>query len=100
VDFGYTAARPRSRWFSARIPLRLMTVTAALSALALVVAIVAIRFGDYPLTTGEVLGALTGAGDDFPRMIVVEWRLPIAVAAVVFGALLGVGGATRWGPPT
>lgn len=60
---------------------------------AAVVATVAITFGDYPLTLAQVLSALTGGGENFHRIIVVEWRLPIALAAVVFGALLGIGGA-------
>ena len=45
------------------------------------------------MSLGETWAALAGSGDEFHRMIVFEWRLPIAVAAVVFGALLGIGGA-------
>lgn len=37
--------------------------------------------------------ALGGRADEFHTRVVVEWRLPVAVAALVFGALLGIGGA-------
>ena len=51
------------------------------------------------MNKGVVLGvivaiaAFAGGGQRFHRTIVLEWRLPIAVAAVVFGALLAIGGA-------
>jgi iron complex transport system permease protein len=83
----------RGRWLSVRVPLRLMWVSAVLFVLAMVVAAFSIRFGDFPLTLSEVLLAARGGGDDFHRMVVLEWRLPIAVAAVAFGAVLGIGGA-------
>ncbi|MGW6457085.1 FecCD family ABC transporter permease [Streptomyces sp. NPDC055078] len=54
----------------------------------------------WSLTTGalqlgvtEVVAALTGNGDGITRTVVVTWRLPRAVAAVVFGAGLAVAGA-------
>lgn len=65
----------------------LLLVTAALMALA------SLTLGDYPLSLSEVLATFAGAGEGFHRMIVLEWRVPVAVAAVVFGALLGIGGA-------
>lgn len=93
LDFGYRTRVIRTRWLSQRIPLRTAGVSAALLAVAVFVAAFAIRFGDFPLTVSEVLAVFTGSGDDFHRIIVLEWRLPVAVAAVVFGALLAIGGA-------
>ncbi|MBR8743115.1 iron chelate uptake ABC transporter family permease subunit [Nocardiopsis sp. MG754419] len=93
VDFGYATRTVRTRSFSARIPLRSLTITVLLFALAAGVAVGALGIGDYPLTVPEVGAALTGGGEAFHRTIVVAWRLPVAVAVVVFGALLGVGGA-------
>ncbi|MFD9720275.1 FecCD family ABC transporter permease [Streptomyces sp. NPDC059076] len=93
VDFGYAVRSVRTHWFSVRVDIRQATVTAVLFGTALVLSVVAIRFGDYTLTIGDVVAALTGSGADFHRMIVVQWRLPVAVAAIVFGALLGIGGA-------
>ncbi|MEZ4564640.1 MAG: iron chelate uptake ABC transporter family permease subunit [Thermomicrobiales bacterium] len=93
VDFGYRLATVRLGRLSVRFPLRAMLVSAVLLALASAAAFVSLRFGEYPLTAGEVLATLTGEGDDFHRLIVMEWRLPISVAAVAFGAVLGLGGA-------
>ena len=53
----------------------------------------ALALGDFPLTLTEVVGVLTGQGDALPRIVVVEWRLPRASAAVLFGAALAVAGA-------
>lgn len=93
IDFGYATKALRSSWFSARIPVRLVTVSAALFIFAVAVATVAITLGDYPLTLADVIAALGGSGEKFHRTIVWEWRLPVAIAAVVFGGLLGIGGA-------
>ena len=93
VQFGYRARVLRGGWFSLRFAVRLVAVAGVLLALAVIVALAAITLGDYPLTLGDVWAALTGQGEDFHLMIVLEWRLPVAVAAVVFGAVLGIGGA-------
>ncbi|MCA9877816.1 MAG: iron chelate uptake ABC transporter family permease subunit [Thermomicrobiales bacterium] len=93
VDFGYRLAALRLGPLSARFPLRVMLVSVLLLALALGAAVVSLRFGEYPLTVEEVRAALAGEGDEFHRLIVLEWRLPISVAAVAFGVVLGLGGA-------
>ncbi len=93
VDFGYPMGTIRGRWLSARVPVRIVVVSAALLMIAVAVATVAITLGDYPLTLGDAWAAIVGAGESFHRMIVLEWRVPVALAAVVFGALLGIGGA-------
>jgi iron complex transport system permease protein len=66
--------------------------TLTLAAVALVVALVALGIGDYPLSPLEVVRALTGS-DGFASTIVLEWRLPRVLAALVFGAALGASGA-------
>jgi len=93
VDFGYRTVTVRRARLSGRVPVRVVVVSAVLLAVATAVALVAITVGDYPLSLGDVATALTGGGEPFARMIVLEWRLPIAIAALLFGALLGVGGA-------
>lgn len=93
VDFGYATRSIRTRWFSARVPVRIIVVSSFLLLLAIALGIVALRFGDYPLTLDEVVTTVTGGGQSFHRKIVLEWRLPIIMAAIVFGAVLGIGGA-------
>ncbi len=62
--------------------------------LAIVVAAIAgLALGDYPLTTDEVIGVLTGRVDGLARTVVLDWRLPRVLAAIGFGAALGVSGA-------
>nr|WP_269810658.1 iron chelate uptake ABC transporter family permease subunit [Kineosporia rhizophila] len=83
----------RGRWFSVRFGLRLITVSLVLFTAAVLISVLAITIGDFPLTVEQVLTALTGGGESFPRTVVLEWRLPIAISAVLFGALLGFSGA-------
>ena len=57
-----------------------------------VITLIALSLGDYPLSIPEVFAALfTDQG--FVSRIVLEWRLPRIVAALVFGAALGASGA-------
>ncbi|MEV1292136.1 iron chelate uptake ABC transporter family permease subunit [Pseudonocardia sp. NPDC049635] len=93
VDFGYPTRTVRTRWFSGRIGVRLMAVSAGLLTLGVVVSVLSLGLGDYGLGLDEVRRALLGSGEAFHRIIVTEWRLPVALAALVFGALLGIGGA-------
>ncbi|MFT3943949.1 MAG: iron chelate uptake ABC transporter family permease subunit [Ancrocorticia sp.] len=93
VNFGYSSWLLRTSWCSGRIGTRLVLTTLTLFALSASVLLVAITLGDYPLTLVEVWRALTGSGEEFHKMIVLRWRLPVAIAALVFGALLGIGGA-------
>lgn len=64
-----------------------------LLALALLVALLVIGGGDYPMGPGQVIKVLLGGGEGLENTIVLQWRAPRAVAALVFGAALGVAGA-------
>ncbi|WP_226913456.1 FecCD family ABC transporter permease [Gephyromycinifex aptenodytis] len=94
IDFGYPHATVRMRRAVAlRFGLRTVAVNTVLGALMVLVSLLCLRFGDYPLETADIFGALSGHGDPFARMIVLQWRVPVVLAAVAFGALLGVSGA-------
>ena len=93
IDHGYRSVRIRTRIASGRIGLRLATTSLVLLAIAMGMAYAAVFLGDYPLTPADVAAALTGGADDFTAKVVREWRLPVAIAAVLFGVLLGIGGA-------
>lgn len=57
------------------------------------VTVAAIVLGDYPVPLGQIIPILSGADLGFSNTVVLEWRLPRAVAAVTFGAALGISGA-------
>jgi len=63
-----------------------------LAAAVALLALVALGLGDYPMHPGEVIAAL-GGNQGFASTVVLEWRLPRVLAAVVFGAALAVSGA-------
>lgn len=69
-----------------------LVVVAAL-ALILLLGLASLALGDFPLTLNEVVGAFTGSTEGLAHTVVVEWRLPRTVAAVLFGAGLAVAGA-------
>jgi len=93
VDFGQRMLVVRRRRFALRIELRSIVVCGALAVAVIVLAVAAMVTGSYQLNIGQVASALTGGETGLVHDIVVEWRLPRVVAAVVFGAALGVSGA-------
>ncbi|MGV8839125.1 MAG: FecCD family ABC transporter permease [Bauldia sp.] len=93
VDFGRPTLVLRRSWGGIRIDLRSLIVCIALAFAAVAVALAALATGSYPLSIAQVASALTGGETGLVHDIVVEWRLPRVVAALVFGAALGVSGA-------
>ncbi|MFE6745421.1 FecCD family ABC transporter permease [Kitasatospora purpeofusca] len=73
-------------------PRTVLAVTACLFTAA-AVAVATLGSGDYPLTPGEVLSALTGGGDPAADFVVNELRLPRVVTALLTGAALALSGA-------
>ncbi len=66
-----------------------LLVAAACAALA----VLALGTGDYPLSPAQVVTAALDPGAGFARTVVLEWRMPRVLAALVFGAALGASGA-------
>ncbi|WP_159621487.1 FecCD family ABC transporter permease [Ruania rhizosphaerae] len=93
VDFGHAVVQIRGRRLSVRFAVRSVVTVVVLAALAGTLALVALTLGDYPLTLEEVVLALTGQDAGMANLVVVEWRAPRALAALAFGAALGVSGA-------
>lgn len=69
-----------------------LLIVAALGG-GLVAFLLAVALGEFPVSLGEVLAIIGGADHGFANTVVLEWRLPRAVAGLVFGAALGVSGA-------
>lgn len=93
VDTGRSTLTLRRRGVALRVDVRPVVVCAVLAVATLCTSVLALMTGSFALTVGEVGSALTGGAHGIVREIVVEWRLPRVVAAVVFGAALGVSGA-------
>lgn len=93
VDFGTPSWRHRTAFASFRVDARTVVVCASLGVLALAVAVFSLGAGDYPLSPGQVVQALLGGGEAFSRTIVIDWRLPRALLALVFGMVLAASGA-------
>ncbi|PRI10454.1 FecCD family ABC transporter permease [Leucobacter massiliensis] len=76
-----------------RTPRRLVLACLAMLLLTLLGTAVALSLGDYPIPPDQLVAALTGADAGFTRTVVLEWRLPRALAAALFGLALGAAGA-------
>ncbi|MGC1510222.1 iron-enterobactin ABC transporter permease [Ketobacter sp.] len=79
--------------FNIKIALRGFWVSAFLACLCLTLALYALQSGALQLSPHAVWQALLGDGTASNRMVVVQWRLPRVVMALVLGAALGMSGA-------
>lgn len=95
IDFGRRTLllRTSTGSFSARLDVRTGLVCGALALAGILVALVSLGVGDFALSLPDVLTALVGRGSPAAQMVVVEWRLPRVLLALLLGAALGVSGA-------
>ncbi|UCR89383.1 FecCD family ABC transporter permease [Mycetocola spongiae] len=96
LDFGRPtiALRPERLRLSWRMDRRSLVVVLILLALTFIIGVIGLGLGSYQLTPGQVLGALLGNAESAKiNMLVVEWRLPRLLFAVVCGAALAMSGA-------
>ncbi|MFB4271662.1 FecCD family ABC transporter permease [Nonomuraea sp. GTA35] len=77
--------------YSIRAGRRTLAVSGTLLAAALGLALLGLCLGGSWTAPGDVLAALAGHGGSV--VVVREWRLPRVLAALVFGAALGLAGA-------
>ncbi|MEU4080640.1 hypothetical protein DEJ45_01930 [Streptomyces venezuelae] len=87
------AVRTRSGALSLLVRSRTLAVTAALLLALLTVVAVTLTTGDFDLSVGEVLQALTGEGSGIADFVVNTLRMPRLVTALCVGAALAVSGA-------
>ncbi|MFD7325300.1 FecCD family ABC transporter permease [Streptomyces sp. NPDC059875] len=78
---------------SLRVQGRTVAVTALLLVSLVVVMGITLTTGDFPLTVGEVLSALTGNDSGAADFVVNTLRMPRILTAVFVGAALAVSGA-------
>ncbi|WP_425608637.1 iron-enterobactin ABC transporter permease [Streptomyces albipurpureus] len=98
VDFGRPIRVMRLKDLrGGRLSLRLDTRATALCLLLLTatsaIGVLTLGTGEYTVPTADVIRALLGDATHKVHMVVVEWRLPRVLLAVLCGAALGVSGA-------
>ncbi|BAU97060.1 ABC transporter permease [Corynebacterium suranareeae] len=94
LDFGRKIYRigPKSRPFLL-ISARTAIITGILWIATATLAMYSLVNGSASITVGEALQAVAGNGDSFTTMIVVEWRAPRILLAILLGATLAMSGA-------
>jgi len=95
IRFGSRSGTGRgigSGW-SFRYRPRSLAAGAATALTALVVSVLSLGSGDYPLSPAQVLSALAGSGTPAEDFVVDQLRLPRVVTALVVGAALALAGA-------
>ncbi len=77
--------------------MRNLSLNLLLLALLLALSVLSLRFGDAPLSLGEVIAGLFATGSEEQRLIVQEIRLPRVALAWLVGLSLGASGAALQG---
>ncbi|WP_111510774.1 FecCD family ABC transporter permease [Mycobacterium kyogaense] len=72
---------------------RAVVVVALMLAGMLLTALLAVGLGKYHVAPLDVVSVLTGSNTSFDRVVVLEWRLPRMLMALLVGAALGLSGA-------
>ncbi|MDX3071014.1 FecCD family ABC transporter permease [Streptomyces sp. NPDC088354] len=72
---------------------RLVVLCAALAVAVFLLFCWGVSLGDYPIGLGDVVEALTGAGDPGTVLVVRELRLPRALTGLLVGIAFGISGA-------
>ncbi|MEV6722535.1 iron chelate uptake ABC transporter family permease subunit [Streptomyces xanthochromogenes] len=72
---------------------RVALVTLLLTAAAFLVFCVSIAVGDFPIGLPKVFASLVGGGEQVDRFVIMDLRMPRALAGLVVGVALGVSGA-------
>lgn len=84
---------PLGRGRSLLLHRRALATAALLLLAALAVSLEALLTGAYRLSAADALAVLAGSGSDLDRFIVLDQRLPRALAALLIGAMLALSGA-------
>ncbi|MER7748830.1 iron chelate uptake ABC transporter family permease subunit [Streptomyces bacillaris] len=83
----------RAGTLSLKVTRRAVAVCGVLALALVALALWAFTLGSYPLTLTDLAAVASGTAETGVRTVVLEWRAPRIVAAVLFGAALAVGGA-------
>lgn len=92
IDFGRRYIRLKGP-IKLRIDMRNLIVTAIFLGASAAVGLFALMVGTLTVSMQDVFSALMGQATGMTRTVVVEWRLPRVLSAIVFGAALAISGA-------
>ncbi|MFJ2617751.1 FecCD family ABC transporter permease [Glutamicibacter sp. NPDC087344] len=93
VNFAQAGFTLRHRLLNLRISRRVVYLCLAVFALILATCLLALVWGEATVKPGEVVQALLGSGTRRSHMVVVQWRLPRVLLALLIGAGLALSGA-------
>lgn len=93
VETGRHLVTTRSPWWSMRFDVRSIVVGAVLVLLCAVMVVLSVSSGSYTIPIPDVIATLAGRGSGGSTLVILEWRLPRALIAVIFGAALAISGA-------
>lgn len=93
IEFGRRQCVIRVGAASARMSWRAVFVVTSLLFSSVALAVIAVSIGKYPVAPADVLGVLVGTNSSFDRVVILEWRLPRMLTALLIGAALGISGA-------
>lgn len=85
--------RFRAGRVDAMVDMRSLLVIAVLTVIAVAGSVWATTLGDTPTSLADVWNVLIGGDAGDARRVILEWRMPRVVGAIVAGAALGVSGA-------
>lgn len=88
-----TFLRLRIGPFSAQVRLRVLVVSALMLLPILVSTYFALALGTIEISFAELMEVLRGDGGKALTKVVVEWRMPRALEAIIIGGALGLSGA-------
>jgi iron complex transport system permease protein len=92
IDFGRNYLQLKGP-VKLRLDVRSMIVTAIFLAAVIAIALFSLMVGTLKLSVAEVFSVLIGETTGFKRTVVIDWRLPRVLAAIVFGAGLAISGS-------
>ena len=94
IDFGRRQLVVRREpALAVRVSWRSVVVLSVLATITVALAVLALGVGQYPVSAGQVISILMGRDHSFASVLVLEWRMPRILLALLIGAALGVSGA-------
>jgi iron complex transport system permease protein len=93
VDRGRPTLLVRRRRLSLLADVRTIVVCVLLAAAAVAISLVSLGTGEIVVPVPDVVSALLGKGSSRTELVVVQWRLPRVLLALIIGAVLAVSGA-------